>query len=343
MEPDILIARIAACLLLVAALASCEWGRSDKPPPPVPGTRLDLPEGSLGTTAWLADGYVYVVHSSKVIDPYRLWRAAPGRPPQPVALPNLPECRRTSWVKLTALLDERLGLARYCSMEDPRQSHIDSVAYDPKTQRVELLAPLGEYNPTSVSWHKDLTSGYVSYGTGVCAGFAPLRRKGIGRFPNPITIDGHTWQVDQVFFDRVDTDCRAQGRAEQALLTRDERRLVFLASPESQGNSGQVREIYPWHVYEQELPDGQPRRVVRGFSDTRGVALAPDGRTLAVAGLRGKEQGLWLVDLDSGNMRKLTGAVFSSPAFSPDGRQLAVVRFLDDEHAELRVLNVDRS
>lgn len=47
-----------------------------------------------------------------------------------------------------------------------------------------------------------------------------------------------------------------------------------------------------------------------------------------------------MIDLDSGDMHKLTGAVLNNPSFAPDGRRLAVIRRLDDDHAELRVLDV---
>jgi hypothetical protein len=32
------------------------------------------------------------------------------------------------------------------------------------------------------------------------------------------------------------------------------------------------------------------------------MAMAPDGRQVAVSGRRSREQGVWLVDLDSGSM-----------------------------------------
>jgi hypothetical protein len=341
MEPAVLTVRIGACLLLAGLLAGCGLGRSaPKPAPSAPGIRLELPAGFLGTTAWLPDGYVYVVRSPDPGAPDEVWRVAPGRPAEQLAMPNLAGCQRTNWLMLYAVPDGRLGLARYCIMDDPKRSHIDAVAFDPRTRQIQVLAPLGEYAPTAVSWRKDLHTGYVSYGDGKCAGFAALSQQGVTRLPEPITIDGRTWAVDQVFFTPATADCSQQGRADQALLTPDEHRMVFLASPESQGRTGDARERSPWHVYLQDLPDGRPRAVVRGFSDWRGMALAPDGRHLAVPGDRGGEHGLWMIDLDAGNMRKLTGVVLNNPSFAPDGRRLAVIHRLDDDHAELRVLDV---
>lgn len=185
-----------------------------------------------------------------------------------------------------------------------------------------------------------MQSGYVSHGSGICDGFAALTRQGPRRLPAATTIDGHTWRLDEELFQPGDADCRDQGRATSALLTPDERELVFLASRESRGHSGQARLDYPWYLYIQDLPDGKPRVLVRGFSDTRGMAVSPDGKHVAIAGRRGDEQGLWLVDIDTGDMRKLTGARFSEPAFSPDGSQLAVILSEDIERAELYVLDV---
>lgn len=57
--------------------------------------------------------------------------------------------------------------------------------------------------------------------------------------------------------------------------------------------------------------------------------------------MRGGQQGLWVIDLDSGEMHKLTGAVLNNPSFAPDGRRLAVIHRLDPDgdHSELRVLD----
>lgn len=255
MAPAGLTVRIGACLLL----AGCGFGRSAPNPEP-PGTRLDLPAGFLGTTAWLPDGYVYVVRSPDPGAQDEVWRVAPGRPAEQLALPDLAGCHRTNWMNLSALPDGRLGLARYCIMDDPEQSHIDAVAFNPTTRQVQLLAPLGEYNPTAVSWRKDLQSGFVSYGNGTCGGFAPLSPGGVGQLPKPLSIDGRSWAVDQVFFEPATADCTRQGRADQALLTPDERRLVF------------------WPRRSRRAGAATPGRRRRGTSMCRSFRMASRGR-----------------------------------------------------------------
>lgn len=341
--PAVLSLRTVVALVVAAAVGGCGLFGSpaaDRTTGPLPGTRLDVPDGDLAVTAWLPDGQIYVLWGQDVASPHEIWRVAPGRRAEQVTLPAGQGCQRTEYRLPHRLPDGRLGLAASCGTGDPAQDHIDLVAYDPASARLEVLAPLGEYNPSAVTWRKDLASGFVSAGGGICEGFAPLTRKGVERFPQPVTLDGHTWRVDELFFTPGSADCADTGRAGAAQLTPDERRLVFRAAPAAQGHSGQSRLDYPTGVYVQDLPDGTPRQVVTGFSDTRGLAVSPDGKRLAVAGRRGREQGLWLVDLDTGTLREVASARFSYPSFSPDGRQLAVTYARDENHAELRVLDI---
>jgi hypothetical protein len=337
--------RLLACLLVLLALSACQprnTGGTGEPTQ-LPGIRLDLPKGAIGGIAWLPDGYIYVTWQPNATTAITNWRTVPGQRGQQVTLPDLTGCNRTEYLLPHRLPDGRLGLSRFCQADNSDQTHSDLVAYDPAKGVLEVLAPLGHNAPSGVSWRPDLQSGYVSHGSGICDGLAPLTRQGPGSFPNPTTIDGHTWRLDEVFRQSGADDCHDQGRAFNPLLTPDERRLVFFASPQAQGHGGQTRLDEPRGIYVQDLPHGQPRALVRGFSDTAGMAMAPDGKHVAVAGRRGHEQGLWLVDLDSGGMQKLTDVQQDLPAFSPDGRHLAVMYRhgkYEDFNTELRVLNV---
>jgi hypothetical protein len=255
-------------------------------------------------------------------------------------LPALANCRRTEYLLPHRLPDGRLGLARWCTTGDFNE-RIDLVAVSPAHSRqVQMLAPLGDNNPGMVSWRRGLRSGYVSHGSGICDGIAPLTRSGPVRFPRPLTLAGHTWRLDEELFTRAD-DCQAQGRADSALLTADQRRLVFFASPDSQGHDGMSRLDYPWNLYVWQPPgQGQPRLVAAGFDDIRGMDIAPDGTRAAVAARRGSTEGLWLVDLNTGRLRQIGGGHLDFPAFSADGRRLAVVLSRDVDHDQLRVVDL---
>ncbi|MCU0627680.1 MAG: hypothetical protein MUF21_14530, partial [Gemmatimonadaceae bacterium] len=73
------------------------------------------------------------------------------------------------------------------------------------------------------------------------------------------------------------------------------------------------------------------RARVDGVQSISGVAWAPDGRTLAVAGTSHGQPDLWLVDLDTRTQRRLTNDAYAEllPAWSPDGRMLAIAT---DQH-----------
>jgi hypothetical protein len=208
------------------------------------------------------------------------------------------------------------------------------------TAAVQTLAPVGENNPGAVSWRRGMHTGYISHGSGICDGIAPLTRSGPARFPLPVTLDGHTWRLDEELFSSAD-DCVAQGRAAFAMLTPDETRLLFFASPGSQGHSGQARLDYPWNLYLWQPPEqGQPSALATGFDDIRGMDIAPDATRAAVAARRGHTEGLWLVDLHTGKLRQIGGGHLDYPTFSPDGRRLAVAMFRDVDHDHLRVVEV---
>jgi len=331
---------VACSLLLVLGLFGCGlWpGRASGK---VAGARLDVPDGSLGgSTAWLPDGWIYFHWTPDLSSSdYELHRVAPGKPAERVKLPPDEQCAKMRYLFPHALPDGRLGLARMCVQDDFAKTLIELMAYDPASGRLETLAPVKRFNPTGVTWRRDLQSGYLSSGSGICDGLAPVTRQGIGRFPGPVTLEGRTWRLEESLYQSGSEDCTPQGRAVAPMLTPDDRRLVFLASPESQGHTDQRRLDDPWSVYVQDLPDGTPKRLVGGFHP-RGEAIAPDGKHVAITGRRGEQQGVWLLNVDTGSMRELSDARFSAPAFSPDGREMAVAFTPNVDHNELRLLDV---
>lgn len=268
-------------------------------------------------------------------------RITPGQAAEPIELPQLADCRRTDYLLPHRLPDGRLGLARECITDDPSGIGFTLIGYQPATRRIDDLATVGQYLPRDVSWRRRLDSGYLSTGSGICDGFAPITRHGLGEFPGPVTLDGHTWRLDEIFRDTGADSCTGQGRAGWAMLTADDRQLIFAAAPDAEGGSGWSRLDVREHIYWQELPAGRPDQLASGFNDLTGMDISPDGRLLAVSGRRGLERGLWLINLDSGDERKVAGGPLNEPSFSPDGRRLAMVFNSEQgEKAQLRLLEV---
>lgn len=335
---------LTACLLLLTAMTGCGlWapgvagGASQ-----LPGARLDVPDGALAIVTWLPDGSIYYLWTPHLgPDPYELMRIRPGQAAEPSKLPQRADCQRTDYLLPHRLPDGRLGLARKCITADPSRNGFTLIGYQPATGRIEDLAGVGRYLPRVVSWRRTMDSGYLSTGSGICDGFAPITRHGVGEFPGPVTLGGHSWRLDEIFHDTGADSCKEQGRAGWAMLTPDDQQLIFAAAPDAQGVDGQRRMDVPSRLYRQGLPAGRPAKLTSEFSDISGMDICPDGRLLAVAGGLGEEQGLWLINLNSGDRRKVAGGPLSEPSFSPDGRRLAVVFTPEElEKAQLRVLEV---
>jgi hypothetical protein len=203
-------------------------------------------------------------------------------------LPTLPGCRRTEYLLPHPLPDGRLGLSRLCETQDVLKDHFDLIAVDPASGRIERRDGLGLYNPSGVTWQADLRRGFVAYYSGICGSIAAVTGAGVQRSAGPTTLDGRAWRLDQDFFEPGDTDCTPRGRADLPALTGDGRRLLFVASPESVGVSGQARIDVPWNLYLDDLPGGQPRAVARGFVSPTGLAMTADDRSVVVGGRRGR-------------------------------------------------------
>jgi eukaryotic-like serine/threonine-protein kinase len=93
------------------------------------------------------------------------------------------------------------------------------------------------------------------------------------------------------------------------------------AGPEEQLNPGEVRDRYP--------------------------SFSPDGKRVAFGDNRLLDQEVWILDLATGHRERLrlpqVGLGANLPSWSPDGRQLAVTRFLSDGSSSLWIAAVDGS
>lgn len=93
--------------------------------------------------------------------------------------------------------------------------------------------------------------------------------------------------------------------------------------------------------------DGQdPRPLTRGPNKALNVeaAVSPDGQTIAFSSDRSGKAMIYLMDINGGNVRRLTyaGKYNSTPAWSPDGKTLAFAA-LDNDHFDIFTMNRDGS
>ena len=76
-------------------------------------------------------------------------------------------------------------------------------------------------------------------------------------------------------------------------------------------------------------------------------AWSPDGRTIAFARLKlGRDRhrsGLYVVDVDDGEVQRLTREIDSSPSWSPDGRQIVFQRLTGFHISEITLMDRDGS
>ena len=75
------------------------------------------------------------------------------------------------------------------------------------------------------------------------------------------------------------------------------------------------------------------------------AAWSPDGQTIAFSSNRSGGYRIWVMDVDGGNLRQLSGQHFSEyPAWSPDGTKIAYDADGDgNSWQELWVMNADGS
>lgn len=335
---------------VLVAVAACGGGTERRLEGDVPMRRLAAPTGSLFDLEWLPDDRLYFGRSAEAGGGGEgTWRVpVSGGAGERLPLPDRPGCRLTEYFRVQPMPGGQLGLTRYCFTYYPETAetpfaHFTGVV-DPRSVRFRPLAPLGGLNPVSVTWRRDLREGFVSRTTGSCAGIAPLTRQGPQRFPDPVTLDGRTWRLDEDVIG-PGTDCTDRGRAVLPVLSPDERQLYILASPESLGVSGSYRrEETPWRLYRWTLTagrlSGQPQQLTVDLGKPQDLAIAPTGRSLAFAGQHHGRYGLWLVNTATGAVRRLALGKVLAAAFAPDGRRLAMIFQQDPDHCYLYVLDL---
>jgi hypothetical protein len=183
----------------------------------------------------------------------------------------------------------------------------------------------------------------VSDETAECAAIWPIVHGTPGQFPMAVTIDGHSWRLDQgmgqALHEGLGT-CTGYGKATAPVVMGDGE-LMFVASGAVQGVSdGVTRGDAPWGLFRWDLA-GQTRTVIGGIGHLTGYALSRDQRTVAIGGSIRGTLGLWLVDLATGKARQVSGPGVEcvDPAFNDSGTRVVCSWQKSENDGELWMIN----
>ena len=291
---------------------------------------IPSPSGSYGYLAWLSD-WIFVEYEEELRNAFsrRIWRLkVDGSRFEMFDLPAHSVCG-ADWLKAVVrpsqLPDGRLGYISRCRPpDDILVTKQFAMAFDEQSQSAEPLlgysvADFG-LGTGGLVWNPEMTRGIMG--------------------------DGRVYIKEQLqWFTRNGPESLDVGlvQAYGADWSPNGETIAFIGS-EKQGSPGVLGD---YALYLMNKNGERNRPIVEGFKATGGVSWSPDGRWLVFPAIfgeqEGDDQGLWLINPESGELRMIAEGGFSIPAWSPDGQRMVVVQFLgpasDREH-RLVILNL---
>ena len=311
---------IAAALLTLFGLAACSSpGRSlVNNTPPVQLASLEVipsPSGSYGYLAWIGDRIV-VEYEEELKDVFsaRIWQLkSDGSEFEMLNLPANSSCA-SNWIQAvlvpSVLPNGRLAYISRCRPPDDILTTLQfAMAYDMESQQAE---PLLDYSVAD-----------ISIGTGGLVWNPKMTRGIMG--------DGHRFIEEQLqWFTSDGPEPLDVGlvQAYGATWSPDGETIAFIGSEEQ----GSPLVLGDYKLYLMNKEGKQIRPIIEGFKATGGASWSPDGRWLVFPAIfgeqEGDDQGLWLINPESGELRMIAEGGFGRPAWSPDGQKMVVVEFL---------------
>lgn len=251
-----------------------------------------------------------------------------GSDAQPLPLPEREGCHRQGFEAPTRLPDGRLGyIVRCFSSARSALSDLYMMAHDLRTGITEQLLryplPSSQVGTGGYVWNPAMTRGITSDGNG----------RGLD---------------DQLYWFTPDQWQKLDVGLPQAFgpsWSPDGKAVAFLGAPE-QGRSGVARIESLFNVYLMDVDGTGARPVSHGFRYVATTDWSPDGRWLALHGAVGsvpQERGLWLIEIATGQRRMVARGEFGVPRWSPDGTQMAVIRYqgeYPDRQQQLVIVDV---
>ena len=290
------------------------------------------PEGLYSSPTWFGDWIIvqYAAKLEKGLARIGIWRLrTDGSEFERIELPNHASCGSdglNGFLEPAVLPDGRLSYAVDCAPAgDPFGARTHLMAYDAETREVVQLL------------NSSLPSEYV--GTGGYAWDPQMTRMIMG--------DGHRYIDEQLYwFTREISEPIDVGLplAYAPSWSPDGGRIAFIGS-RSKGSPVIDRTVHGIYLINSDGTD--VRLLLEGFDDSGGVSFSPDGRWLAFPGRfgqrEGEEQGLWLVDVETGERRLVAEGLIGVPNWSPDGQRIVAVRLKGpplDREDELVIVEV---
>jgi hypothetical protein len=238
------------------------------------------------------------------------------------------ECDGPVLQNLTQLPDLRLGFSILCHRDGGIEWPL--MAMDRTGAQPTILGSV-DRQPMQFTYDDDLERGYVAFSSSVCAGI--LRFSRMGQEIADIWVgDGESrFRIDANLLESQG-DCPAEGRADLPALSPDGGTLAFFASPDSIGHTGTARLDIPWNLFKITSASGDAELVARDLLSPAALVWSPTGdRLLFNDGSSRESQGLWIVDLATGETTQIAREFLSKPAWSPDGRQVIGLRRIGEQ------------
>ncbi|MEX2458235.1 MAG: hypothetical protein WD770_04555 [Actinomycetota bacterium] len=229
-------------------------------------------------------------------------------------------CRGRDYMRPARVSGRSVLLFSLCYSEtfDGRLDEGSVVVVDLDTGQLQELVPSNvAFNPQTIAWHRG--EGLISKSSGLCAGIARLTPDGVERW-DVMVADR---RVDEPVFSEAQ-DCSQEIRADLPAISQSGR-IAFMASPDSVGIDGFARGSVPWFIYVMD-ENGAPEQLPVEIEHPSDLRWSPSGTALAFSGtVAGKGDGLWVMSLPQGELKKISGERVSSLDWAPEGERIAAV------------------
>ena len=310
---------VAASLALLGLVAcSSPGGSLVNSTPVIQLASLEVllsPGGLFGEVAWLGD-WIVVDYGEELKNIFGIgiWRLRPdGTEFEILDLPPHSSCGADWFQAVMAssqLPDGRLGYIAFCRPPDDILGKMQfAMAYDMENQQAEQLLgySVSEFGlgTGGLVWNPQMTLGLMG--------------------------DGSAYIEEQLqWFTREGMEPLDVGlvQAYGAAWSPDGKTIAFIGSEEQ----GSPRVLGDYELYLMNKDGEQIRPIVEGFKASGGVSWSPDGRWIVFPAIfgeqEGDDQGLWLINPESGDLRMIAEGGFSVPAWSRDSKRMVVVEFL---------------